>query len=297
MKHHPPEGGSTSHPNGDSLASWLHGLVPPTGLGKQGSAVLQAIVDEPETASYEGVVALAELAGVNVGTITRTAQSLGFSGWPALRREVRKRFIAHLGTTRTGSPSEPVAPALRAITRDLDNLAAAVRHLDVGTIKRMAQAVAQARKTYLVAESTYGSIATALAQTARLAGYDVEAVTTGSLEIANRLAHIDTDGVVVIFAHWRYVKNAERTGRAAKDRGARAFLLTDTRSPDASAWSDGTVRVPAEGPTFFPSLVPCLSVGQALVAELAALDPDRSATAIADAEAYWRRFGLVHWGG
>jgi DNA-binding MurR/RpiR family transcriptional regulator len=281
--------------DGITFAAWLHAMVPAGGLGRQGTAVIDAILSEPEKASYEGVTALAALAGVNVGTITRTAQTLGFSGWPEFRLEIRKRFLGHLGASDAPPAAHPATPVLRSIGQDLANLATAVRSIDVGAVERIAQAIAGARRTYIIAESTYGAIAIAISHTARLAGYDVEAIAGGSLQIANRLAHICSDDVVVLIAHWRYFRSAQRTARAAKDRGARAFLIGDTRSPSAGRWSDGTVRVPAEGPTFFPSLVPCLAVGQALVAELAALDPERSSKAIADAEAYWRRFGLVGW--
>jgi DNA-binding MurR/RpiR family transcriptional regulator len=289
--------GSKGGHGGATLADWLHALVPPGGLGRQGNAVIQAILDEPEKASYEGVAAVAAIADVNVGTITRTAQSLGFSGWPDLRLEIRKRFLEHLGSSTAASRLEPVIPVLRSLARDRDNLAAAVGAVDVAAVERIAAAIAagDTRRIYFVAESTYFAIALALAQTARLIGYDVEAVGPSSLEISNRLPHLGADDVVVIIAHWRYFGNAQQTGKAARERGARAFLISDTRSPDPRSWSAGTVRVPAEGPTFFPSLVPCLSVGQALIAELAALDPDRAAAAIADANAYWRRFGLVHW--
>lgn len=278
-----------------TLAEWLHSLVPGNGLGRQGNAVINTILNEPEKASYEGAAALAELAGVNVSTITRTAQNLGFGGWPEFRLELRKRFLAHLGTNGTSQKSDAAEPVIRALAKDRDNLAEAVRAVDPAVVARIARAIAGARRTYVVAESTYSAIARTVAHTARLAGYDVEAIATGTLEIANRLAHAEDGDVVVLVAYWRYFRNAERAAHAARDRGARVFLICDDRSPDSSTWSEATVRVPAAGPTFFPSLVPCLSAGQALVAELAALDPERSAKAIADADEYWRRFGLVHW--
>ncbi len=287
--------GARDHNGGSSLATWLHAKVPSGGLGKQGSAVIAAILKEPERASYEGVAALATLAGVNVATITRTAQSLGFRGWPELRLEIRQRFLANLGAGDAPRATQPGTPVLRSVSKDLENLADAVRNVDVDAVERIARSMATARRTLIVAESTYGAIATAISHTARLAGYDAEAVVTGSLETANRLAHIGPDDVVLTIAHWRYFRSAERTARAAKDRGAKAFLIGDNRSPGSSRWIDAIVRVAADGPTFFPSLVPCLSVGQALIAELAALDPERSSKAIADAEAYWRRFDLVSW--
>ncbi|GAB3556311.1 MurR/RpiR family transcriptional regulator [Spelaeicoccus albus] len=269
--------------------------MPENGLGRQGNAVINTILNEPEKASYEGIAVVAELADVNVSTITRTAQSLGFGGWPEFRLEVRKRFLAHLGTNGASRKSDAAEPVTRALVKDRDNLTETVRTVDPAVVAHIARAMADARRTYVVAESTYGAIARTVAHTARLAGYNVEAIATGTLEIANRLAHVDDGDVVVLVAYWRYFRNAERSARAARDRGARTFLVGDDRSPDASAWSEATVRVPAGGPTFFPSLVPCLSVCQALVAELAALDPERSAKAIADADEYWRRFGLVHW--
>jgi hypothetical protein len=52
--------------------------------------------------------------------------------------------------------------------------------------------------------------------------------------------------------------------------------------------------VPAEGVAFFPSLTAGIAVVQAMVAQLAAIDPPRTSASIEAAEGMWSTFGLLH---
>ncbi|MEU4548546.1 hypothetical protein [Nonomuraea dietziae] len=54
------------------------------------------------------------------------------------------------------------------------------------------------------------------------------------------------------------------------------------------------MMAPAEGVAFFPSLTAGMAVAQALVTQLAAVDPARTSVSIEAAEGMWSKFGLLH---
>ena len=100
--------------------------------------------------------------------------------------------------------------------------------------------------------------------------------------------------VLVAISFWRLEPDQRGRGRKANARGARVFALTDAASPVLTRSAERVLLVPAEGVAFFPSLTAGLALAQAVVTELAAIDPARTRTAIEHAEAQWARFGILH---
>jgi DNA-binding MurR/RpiR family transcriptional regulator len=167
-----------------------------------------------------------------------------------------------------------------------------VRRLDEDDIRAVAEAVAAARRTVVVAEGSYASVGLAFAHNARLAGYDVQAVTAEGL--ANAVAALTADDALVAISFWRLYESTVRAANEAHDRGARVFVISDAAGPALAGAAEQVLMVPAEGVTFFPSLTAGMALAQAIVTQLAAVDPARTSASIEAAEAMWARFDLMH---
>jgi DNA-binding MurR/RpiR family transcriptional regulator len=81
-----------------SIEAWLAGRTTRGALGPQAERVAHVLVRAPQFASYASAREVAERAGVNVPTVVRTAQQLGFDGWPQLREELRARYLASVSS-------------------------------------------------------------------------------------------------------------------------------------------------------------------------------------------------------
>ncbi|MEU4509328.1 MurR/RpiR family transcriptional regulator [Nonomuraea wenchangensis] len=287
----------------DDLEGWLRSRTPERGLRGKSAAVLELLLSQPRRASYGSAGELAQLAGVNVATVTRTAQALGFAGWPALQQELRARYLSSLSAGQVAAehragraaaePRGGGSPGARSLRRDLDGLALLNRRLDERVLATIAEAVAAARRTTIVADGSYAAVGLALAHNARLAGYPVRAVTAGS-ELVNAMAAVGEGDVLIAVSFWRLYENTVLAANEARARGARVFAVTDAASPALAAAAEEVVLVPAEGEAFFPSLTAGIAVAQALVTQLAAVDPARTGAAIEAAESMWTRFDLLH---
>lgn len=281
-------------PVADVYEEWLRDRVPGRGLGPQSAAVLEVLLSQPRRATFGSTAELAQLAGVNTATVTRTAQALGFAGWPALQQELRARYLSSLSAPQVAAEHHGIgSPGSASLRRDLDGLALLVRRLDDAALATVAGAIAGARRTFVLGEGSYAAVAVALAHNAALAGYDVTALTASSA-LANAMATVGPDDVLIAISFWRLYENAVVAANEARARGARVFALTDAASPALSDAVEETVLVPAEGVAFFPSLTAGMAVAQAIVAELAAIAPERTGAAIEAAESTWTKFGLLH---
>lgn len=285
--------------DGDGLDAWLRGRVPGKGLKPKAAAVLDVLLAQPRRASYGSAAELAELAAANTATVTRTAQALGFTGWPALQQELRARYLAALSAPEVAAEhariGETEPPSAAAVQRDVENLALLARRLDVEAVHALADAIATARRTVVVAVGSYSAVGVVLAHNAQLAGYDVTLATGyGGGGPANAVAALTDQDVLVAISFWRLNQTSVVAAQEANARGARVFALTDAAAPVLTSAAERVLVVPAEGVAFFPSLTPGLALAQAVVTELAAIDPARTRTAIEHAEAQWARFGLLH---
>ncbi|MBO9706555.1 MAG: MurR/RpiR family transcriptional regulator, partial [Arthrobacter sp.] len=78
---------------------WLGDAIPPLKLTKAQARVVDALTVNPKLASYGDVTEVANRAGVNSSSVVRTAQALGYRGWPDLQRELRARYLVHISNT------------------------------------------------------------------------------------------------------------------------------------------------------------------------------------------------------
>ncbi|GAA3464893.1 MurR/RpiR family transcriptional regulator [Saccharothrix longispora] len=279
----------------DGFEEWLRGRVPERGLRPKAAALLEVLLSQPRRASFGSTAELAQLAGVNVATVTRTAQALGFAGWPALQQELRARYLSSLSAPQVAAEHHGVgSPGSASVRRDLDGLALLHRRLDEGVVVTIAHAVAKARRTVVIASGSYAAVGIAFAHNARLAGYDVVAVSANDADLANAVAFTGPDDVLIAISFWRLYESTVLAANEARSRGARVFAVTDAASPALAAAAEAMLMVPAEGVAFFPSLTAGMAVAQAVVAQLAAVDPARTAASIEAAEAMWAKFGLLH---
>ncbi|GAA0510319.1 RpiR family transcriptional regulator [Saccharopolyspora erythraea NRRL 2338] len=278
----------------DGFEAWLRDRVPERGLRPKGAAVLEVLLTQPRRASYASAAEAAELAGVNVATVSRTAQALGFTGWVDLQQELRARYLSSLSAPEVAAAhrteGELGAASLR---RDLESMAVLSRRLDDGLVRTIAEAIAAARRTLIVANGSYVAVGSALGHNVGLAGYQASVVRDDA-DLANSVSRLEPGDVLVAISFWRLYQSTVTAAEEASSRGARVFVLTDAASPALVEAAEQVVLIPAEGVAFFPSLAPGMAVAQAIVAHLSTVDPERTRRSIEAAEAQWARFGLLH---
>ena len=265
-------------------------------LSRSLHGVLQAAISDPEFASYASAMDLAGLAGVNVATVTRAAQAVGFGGWPDLRQEIRARYLGLLtasevatvhGSRATGHPFDD------ALSRHIESLTLIRKTLDRRAVHVFARAMAGAERRLVVASGSFVAVAKVLAHNASLAGYRCDLLDDPAA-VANAIADLRPSDVLVAITFWRLFNATIVAARQARARGATICVLSDRAKSPMADLADHLLVVPAEGTSFFPSTVPALAVVDGLCAELGTLDAARTTRSIAAAETQWQAFDLLH---
>jgi len=276
------------------LAEWLDGLA----FGRKASPGIESVLVilrlDAGKASFMSTQDLASRANVNVATVVRAAQFLGFSGWSALKSELRHRYLATL--TAEKILSERAVPtsglAQSSLVDDARNLARLAEGIDPAQLERAAAILASANRTIVLATGSYAAAGYQLAHAGQWMGRDIELHSAPGTPLANRLRLLQPGDCLVSCNLWRASKFVLDVARAASRRGIRVIAIAD-RQTAITDLAEEALLVPSEGVTFMPSTVAAVATVQALLAELSAADPGRTMAALRDTEDLWSELDLV----
>lgn len=280
-------------PSPASFEGWLAWLAQSGSLTGKGRAVVSVLRSQPRLSAFASSTEIAARADVNIGTVTRAAQSLGYTGWSELQHEFRSRYMASLSASEVASEHlADESSAAASISRDRSDLAFLARSVPGESIQNVARKIAQSRQTIVLAQGSYAGVGLVLAHNAQIAGHDVNHISDPAV-LANAVARMRPNDLLIAINCWQIYASTLEGLRAAAELGAASVLITDFNSPLLESLADTHIDVPSESVAFFPSLVAVMSVCQAIIVELAQLDPQRTREAIVRAEAEWDRHSLL----
>lgn len=276
------------------MSDWIARALDGARLGRASERVVAVLRDEPRFASYASTAELAESAEVNVATVVRVAQQLGFSGWPTLRVDLRSRYLASLSAgevlaEHAGSDADPVSAALAA---DRATLGLLERTIDQGQVRAIAAAVHQAGRTLVLGSGTFAAPGVQLSHAAGIMGYDVRLGELGGTAVLNTLARMGPDDLLVVCDLWMLPVALRRAVEVAVQRSVQVAVITDRRESPLVASAERIVVVPSEGVGMFPSLTAAMTVVHAVLAELARIGGPRALASVREAERLWREAEL-----
>jgi DNA-binding MurR/RpiR family transcriptional regulator len=279
-----------------TLTEWLDSRVQGRKLAARQMQVVGILRSQPRLASYGSVSDIAAAANSNASTVTRTAQTLGFKGWADFQFELRSRFLASLSAVEVAAEHNGhiSSPAQAAVSTDRANLAHFERTLDADTIHQIAQAIAGARQTFIVAAGSYAIPGKALEHNAIIAGYNVRLLDADVAALTNAIARLGAEDLVIAISLWRVYDSTIRAVDIAHNIGAPVVSITDSAGSPVAVHALHRIVVPTEGAGFFPSLTGAVAAVQAIAVELASLDRERSNQNIAASERTWDQMRIMH---
>jgi DNA-binding MurR/RpiR family transcriptional regulator len=254
----------------------------------------QYVLDNPNDVGISSIREIAEVAEVSPNTLVRMARAAGFEGYEEFRHPFREAL-------RAGRESFPDrARWLQSIARGgrhgplYRDLAASgfdnVERLFAGTsaeeIKRAADRIVAARKTYVLGVGIGHALAQSFAYLARMAIEDVVAVPReGGLPIDD-VARGGRGDVLLAMTFKPYRTEVVEAVHAAKDQGAAVVAISDARSSPILLAADHGFVVPTGTPQFFTSTVAVMALLEAIMAFVVA---DADPAVIANIERFHRR--------
>ncbi|MDA2811847.1 MurR/RpiR family transcriptional regulator [Nocardiopsis sp. RSe5-2] len=275
------------------MPDWIEEALAGGRLGRAAERVVRVLRDDPRFASYASTAELAARAEVNVATVVRAAQQLGFSGWPALRVELRSRYLASLTAGEVLAEHADTADPVRdAVRSDREALRTLDRTLEPERVRALAQALHGARRTLVLGSGTFAAPGLQLSHAAGIMGYDVELRDTGGTALVAAVSRLRKGDLVLVCDLWRVPRVIRSAARMAAERSVATAVITDRRDSPLVEEAAHVILVPSEGVGMFPSLTPVMAVVHALLAELTRIGGDEALQAVRRTEALWEQAEL-----
>ncbi|MFJ9363386.1 MurR/RpiR family transcriptional regulator [Nocardia sp. NPDC101769] len=273
-----------------SIDAWLAEHASRDTLGPQAERVAQVLVRAPQFASYSSAREIAERAGVNVSTVVRTAQQLGFEGWPQLREELRALYLASVSSGDISLGPAAADPAAQMLRQDANNVVALATSDNLAAIRATARAIKAARRTLIISSGSGAGPAHILGYLGAIAGHDIRLSLGSSTTQAVDVARLEEGDCLITINIWRLTRTLRGLTRLARDRGATVSVLTDLRTSPLAGDADHLILTPIEATHAGPSLTGVVAAIQAILSELADDDAIRASGRI---QQMWQDLDLM----
>ncbi|MFC7532523.1 MurR/RpiR family transcriptional regulator [Actinoplanes sp. GCM10030250] len=197
--------------------------------------IAHSLVEHAAKAAYLSAAEVAELAGVSQPSVTRFAMALGYSGYPALRRELRS-------ITATG-PVEPAGQnamqrAVHAETEHLRRLGEQLQDLDA--VRSAARLLSASRPLPVLGLRAAAPLAAYFGYFAAKVLPDVRVLDSGGTGLLDRLdqARAAGAGAMLAIVLPRYPREAVDVVREAKAAGLAVVAITDSAVSPVAEFAD-----------------------------------------------------------
>ena len=240
-------------------------------LSRNDERILAFLREHLAELAFHTAESLAQGAGVSAAAVVRFSRRLGFASF----RELRERARAELQSGREPGPvSAGAAPSTleRKVQRDIASLELLAQMLEEPLAKASAVIAGADTTWFLANRETYGVAVYAQRLLHHVRG-DVRLVDPS---FPDPLRSIGAGDAVVACTFRPYARQTLALIDHVRAAGAHMILLTDGRGHGFIGPADVVLAVPVESPTMLLSFTPAVCVLEALVAQVAMLDADRT---------------------
>lgn len=248
-----------------------------------------AILENPDDTFYLSARALARRYRVDVATIVRTVQALGYGGYAEFARDLRRHFVARVTPygileAATRERRSLADHAAHTVSSDVRGLAQMQRRFDPAQAVALARRIRRAARTLVVGVDLASPLAQFLAYGLTAIGYEAEAPVGGTGTLAHRVRLLRPGDVVVAISFGRCLKATVDAARLARRRRVHTFGITDSDITPLARRCHEYAVTPILSSTFTGSYVAPLAFINAVVVVCSQLDPRRSAQVLRERE-------------
>lgn len=269
-----------------SFSEWIDTLRSTIRLTRATRTILGVVESDPGEAAYCSAQALADMAQVNVATVVRAAQSVGYSGWPAFSGEIRTRYLASLSSRNLYLHNRSQGLLATSIDKDIELLERMRDGLDENSLNRMAEHLIASENTGVFATGSYAAPGMQLSHVAQMLGYRVRLHSGSVTSMVNEVNLLTSRDCFVAITLWKSSRAVVQLAEVARKQGAKVLVIAD-RQTALTDISDEYILVPAESSELISSLVCATSAVQYLLGCLARHDEERTQNMLGRIDDLW----------
>jgi len=246
--------------------------------------LLDVLIQDPIRAALDNGTSVSSRAGVHPASAVRLARRLGFSGYPEFRSFIQASLIE--GDSDFESPAARMAARLvRAedggvLASLLDSEIAAlqqVRHsVSAGDVRRFAEAIRDSQRVFVFGRGHSATLSALVALRLNRSGYPSVDLGAQMHQLPEALSGLKTGDVVWLLAFRRASPLVHDIRAIAAAKGATTLALTDFQAAAIDPAPDHQIAASRGALGESQSLVVPMTIANAIILDLAAIDGGRS---------------------
>lgn len=228
------------------------------------------ILENYEKAAFMTANKLGVNVDVSESTVVRFAVELGYEGYPsmqkALQEMVRNKLTAIQRIEVSNDRLADQDVLSMVMHADAESIRLTMDGLDRDTFDRSVDAIANARKVFIVGIRGASAISEFLGFYLNMTLDNVIVIRVNSFsELFEQIFRIGEQDVMIGISFPRYSKRTVKSMMYAKDQGATTIAITDSEASPLAGLADYTLTARSDMISFVDSLVAPLSLANAII--------------------------------
>lgn len=269
-------------------------------LGPKAQNALTRLLDLRGDPALLSITTLAKKLEVNPSTLTRLARNLGYSGFTAFQQVLLDASMAAPGAFYTrqaqialaGEDAEGVGGVGRLCRENQANIERFMEDFDIDQFRKATDLIARAPRVMVHGIRQFHAVSSFLTYGLRMIRSDVHLLDANNLGIAEELAAMSPDDVLICASCAPYSTMVAETAKAAAEQGIQIVAITDFASSPLAAVSKAAILVPHDTSFLSNSLTTFILAAECLINACAAVLPDQSKEALSARDGMIKRLEI-----
>ena len=267
-----------------------------TRFSKGQKLIAQYILKNYDKVAFMTACKLGEAVGVSESTVVRFANALGYSGYPklqdALQEVIKNKLTTVQRVDMVKEFNDDSAILKKIVKSDMDNIKDTLEEIDEKAFEEAANRILKAKRIYIVGMRRSFTKAQYLGFNLGIILDSVHVIRTDMGDAFEQVVKINEDDVLIAISFPRYSKKSYQIVSYAKEKGAHIVSLTDSPFAPVASFTDNLLLVKSNMVSFVDSLVPALSIANALIVSVGMKEKEDIKQHFDDLEAIWEKYSV-----
>jgi DNA-binding MurR/RpiR family transcriptional regulator len=240
--------------------------------------IADLVLTSHQRVAFMSASRLAKQLDVDVATVTRFSQQIGYEGYTQLIREIQDTVLKEMREARAPMKDRLEAAEqgpMRTLWRDWMNLEKTIQNVSPEAMEKAVAEIEKARRVYFVSEGVGSGLAQAAASYLSVSKPYAIALTQGTFDTALVLKDMGPEDVIIGIGFTNYAFNATRALELGKKVGARTIGVISQADCPIGAVAETLFTCSATEEGYLPSPTGVGAILFALVYNCLVQDPER----------------------
>ena len=265
-------------------------------LSKGQKLIAKYVLENYDKVAFMTASKLSEEVGVSESTVVRFANALGYSGYPKLQdalEELMKNKLTAVQRIDLVDENKSSSDILRSVLKeDSRNLRETLENIDENAFEEAVDKIIKAKRVYVLGLRSSYTIEEYLGFYLDRVIDNVQVIKMDMGDTFEQIARINKDDVLIAITFPRYSRKAYQTASYAKEKMAHVIAITDSVFGPVASISDNKLIVKNNMMSFVDSLVPALSIVNALVVSISAKKKENIKSHFEDLDNIWEKYSV-----